>query len=126
MRAFILSLVLTLVLLIGLFCYSGFLSRESENMLSLIDNLSRAAENADWENTERAMEAVNATWEKTSPRLALFTDHSLLDEIMLTTAAAGGYVKYRETPELMAEIETLRTLIGHIPKREQLSLYNIF
>jgi len=26
----------------------------------------------------------------------------------------------------MAEIETLRSLISHIPKREQLSLYNIF
>lgn len=126
MRVFIAALALLLVLLIGLFCYSGFLTRESDTMLSLIDTLSREAEQGDWKNTEHAMDTLRDTWEKTSPRLALFTDHSLLDEIMLTTAAAGGYVKYREMPELMAEIETLRTLIGHIPKREQLSLYNIF
>jgi len=126
MRAFFLALALALAILIGLYCYSGFLSRQSENMLSLIDTLAREAESGNWENTEHAFETLRDTWEKTSPRLALFTDHSLLDEIILTTAAAGGYVKYRELPELMAEIETLRSLISHIPKREQLSLYNIF
>ncbi len=126
MRIFYVSLALLLVIVIGLFFYSDFLTRESGEMLTLIDNLSHAAEKEDWPKTDAAMEKVTQKWEETSPRLALFSDHSLLDEIMLTTAAAGGYVKYRETPELMAEIETLRSLVEHIPKREKLSLYNIF
>lgn len=126
MRIFYFSLALLLILLVGLFFYGDFLSSSSDAMLSEISRLSDAAEKADWTETERALAAVRQTWEETSPRLALFTDHALLDEIMLTTAAAEGYVKYRESPELMAEIETLRSLVSHIPKREKLSLYNIF
>ncbi len=126
MRIFYFSLALLLVLLVGLFFYSNFLTHCSDKILSGIDRLSDAAEQEDWTETEQALAAVRKTWEETSPRLALFTDHSLLDEIMLTTAAAEGYVKYRESPELMAEIESLRSLVSHIPKREKLSLYNIF
>ncbi len=126
MRIFYGSLALLLVILIGLFLYTDFLEDKSGQLLSLLDELSRAAESEDWEKTEQAMEKVNQTWEEVSPRLALFTDHSLLDEIMLTTAAAGGYIKYRESPELRAEIDSLYALVSHIPKRERFSLYNIF
>ena len=126
MRTFFFSLALLLALVTGMFFYSHFLSTESQNLLSLIDSLSAAATDENWEESERAMENLEGEWERTSPRLALFTDHSLLDDIMLTTAAAGGYLRHREIPELMAEVETLRTLVEHIPKREKLSLYNIF
>ncbi len=126
MRIFVVSLLLLVFLVGGLFLYTGYLYRESDVMLSSIDALARAAESEDWDKTDAAMEETDRLIEEKTPRLALFTDHSILDDIMLTTSAAKGYVKYRETPELMAEIETLRALIAHIPKREKLSLYNIF
>ncbi len=126
MRIFYVSLALLLVIITGLFWYSHFLDSRSGQMLSLLDTLSRAAEEEDWPGTEKAMEEVSRAWENLSPRLALFTDHALLDDIMLTAAAADGYVRYREVPELRAEIETLYALISHIPNREKFSLYNIF
>lgn len=126
MRIFIVSLVLLALVVTGLCLYTHFLYRESEAMLSSIDALSHAAESEDWEKTAAAMEETDKLIEEKTPRLALFTDHSILDEIMTTTSSAKGYAKCREAPELMAEIETLRALIAHIPKREKLSLYNIF
>ena len=125
MRIFYFSLVLFLALLIALVSYSGYLTSCTDSLLEKIEALTAAAGKEDWTETEKALEDVNRACEETSRRLSLFTDHALLDEIMLTTARAKGYANYRETPELMAEIESLRTLISHIPKREQLSLYNI-
>lgn len=125
MRIFFLALALLLVISVGIVFFTGFLERETDRLLSLVDTLSRTVEAENWDEAGKAMEKVKQEWEKLSPRLALFTDHSLLDEIMSTSASAGGYVRYREAPETMAEIEVLRSLIRHIPIREKLSLYNI-
>jgi len=126
MRTFYFTLALLLAVICGLFFYSGYLTDISDNMLAKIDRMYHAVETEDWAETDLALSDVLSTWEKTSPRLALFTDHSLLDEIILTASAASGYTKTREVPELCAELETLRSLVSHIPKREKLSLYNIF
>ncbi len=126
MRTFIFSLVLLLVLVTGLVFYDRYLYSESENLVSLVDALSAAAEEEDWEESERAMARLHSEWEKASPRLASFTDHALLDDILITTAAASGFLRMREGPELVAEAKTLRALAEHIHAREKLSLYNIF
>ena len=126
MRTFCFALLLLAIIVTGLFLYNSFLVRESDALLADIDRLSRAVDEENWEKVDETLDAVLSGWEKASPRLALFTDHSLLDDILLTTSAASGYAKTREGPELCAEIETLRSLVSHIPMRERLTLYNIF
>lgn len=125
MRIFYFSLALFLVLLISLTAYGGFLTDCTDELMGKIETLATAVGEENWAETEKALAEVRRSWEEASPRLALFADHALLDEIMLTAARAEGYARYRESPELTAEIEALRTLVSHIPKREQLSLYNI-
>ncbi len=126
MRAFIASLVLLLVISCGLAFYSGFLNRESQALLSVLDELFDAARGEDWARADAFMEKTDKLIEEKTPHLALFTNHDILDEIMESAAKAKGYAESREAPELVAEIETLRAMISHIPKREALSLYNIF
>lgn len=126
MRILIVSLVLLLLIIGGLIYFDAFIGRESDAILSVLDELFAAASGEDWEKTDALMAEADTIIEEKSPRFALFTHHDILDEIMQTTAAAKGYAKSREAPELVAELETLRAMISHIPKREALSLYNIF
>ena len=126
MRSVFFALLLLLAVLIGLFAFSGYLGDKSEGLLSVVDALITATRDESWEEVDEGLSRLSENWETLSPRLALFSDHSLLDEIMLEVSSAKGYAAYREAPELLADLETLRSLIAHLPKREALSLYNIF
>ncbi len=126
MRTVFFSLLLLLAILGSLVAYSSYLTRQSDALISEIDGLISSAHAEDFSEVNTKMKHFSGSWEKVSPRLALFTDHSLLDDIMLEAAEAKGYAATHEGPELLASLETLRSLISHIPKREALSLYNIF
>ncbi len=126
MRIFIVSLVLLFILTAALSGYNVFLKSSTRELLQYVDALDAAAREEDWPAAEVALSEAAFAWEETSTRLALFITHDLLDEIMHTLAEAKGYLFFRESPELMAETETLRVLIEHIEKREVPSVHNIF
>lgn len=126
MRIFIISLGLLFVLTVALGGYNLFLKSSTRELLEYVDALDAAAREEDWEEAETALLEASSAWEETSTHLALFITHDLLDEIMHTLAEAKGYLFFRESPELMAETETLRVLIEHIEKREEPSIHNIF
>lgn len=126
MRVFIFSVCLALGLTAGLYGYDRYLNATCASLVSGIDEMDKAARAEDWEAAKTALFKVKDMWEKTVPTLALFTDHALLDDVMQTIAEAEGYLVFSEPPEFMAETETLRAFIEHIPKREALTFYNIF
>ena len=126
MRTFIFCLVLLLILTSLLIGYSVFLHSTVENLLSEVDELDRAARTENWEAAHTALLRLTDTWEKVSPRIAVFITHELVDEISHAVAEAKGFLYFRESSELMSETETLRVLIDHIEKREVPSLHNIF
>ncbi len=126
MRSFALSLALLLLLISGLGIYFQYVKKESGRLLTMTEAVEESLKEEEWEKADRDLSEMKKAWEETSPKLALFTDHSLLDEILTTVSEAEGFLLYREAPELMAKLETLRTLFDHIPTREKLSLYNIF
>lgn len=126
MRIFIVSLGLLIALLAALGGYSMFLKNNTRDLLEHVDTLDRAAREEDWAAAEAALSETANAWEEASPRFALFITHEILDDIMHTLAEAKGYLYFRESPELMAETETLRVLIEHIEKREAPSVHNIF
>lgn len=126
MRIFIVSLVLFVMLTACLTGYHLFLENTVQGLMRAVDTLDEAARVEDFTSAHAALSDAEEAWEKASPRLALFITHEILDEIMHTLAEAKGYLYFRESPELMAETETLRVLIEHIEKREAPSLHNIF
>lgn len=126
MRTVFFSFLLLLAILGSLFVYSSYLTHQSDALISEVDGLLSATRAEDFGAVKSKMEDFTKSWEKASPRLALFTDHSTLDDIMLEASEAKGYAETADGPELLASLETLRSLISHIPKREALSLYNIF
>lgn len=126
MRTLIFALILLCLITGGLFLYGSYLDKESETLLSALSPLYDAALSEDWEVAERRLSDVSRLLEEKTPRLAVFTDHDILDDINETAARAKAYIKGREMPELLSEIETLRAMISHIPKREALTFYNIF
>lgn len=126
MRTFVIALVLLCLICGGLSLYGVYLDRESEALLSALSPLYDATIKEDWAHAESLLSEMEGLLEEKTPRLAVFTDHDILDDINETAARARGYVISREAPECIAEIEALRAMLEHIPRREALTFYNIF
>ena len=126
MRSFIIAPILLAAVLTSLFLYDGYVKRESDALLKALDPAEKAVGEENWEKAEAVLSEAGRLIEEKTPRLAIFTDHDILDEIGEISARASAYAKNREGPELAAEIEALKTKIAHIPKRESFSFYNIF
>ena len=101
------------------------LEKTSGKVIKKIDVLTLTAENGEWEDADTAMTELETSLENTSKWIAMFIDHKEIDMIISCFSKLKEYEKYRELPELMGETSTLRELMGHIPKKEALSLENI-
>lgn len=126
MRTFIIAIILLCLICGGLSIYGVYLDRESEALLSALSPLYDAVLAENWDAAESLFSEMERLLEEKTPQLAVFTDHDILDDINETAARAQGYVRCREAPECIAEMESLRAMLRHIPKREALTFYNIF
>lgn len=125
MRGTVVSAVLLALVIILMATAQAALFKESESTAELIKMLRNAAETEKWDEAQDLMEEITEKWESSQIWVSMLIDHEEVDSVATTLAALSQYVKYQETPELMAELETFRHLIEHIPRRESPALQNI-
>lgn len=125
MRGTLVSAVLLALIIVLMAVSQAALLRESEGICALAEELRGEAEAESWENAQNIMEEINKKWETGQSWIAMLIDHEEIDSVVSTLAALSQYVRYRELPELMAELETFRRLIEHIPRKESAELQNI-
>ena len=125
MRGLVVAVCFFIVTAALAFTVQKTLEKTSDSVIEGIDSLRRRAESGAWSSADEAMKELERELYKTSKWIAMFVDHSEIDMIITSFSALSEYERYREMPELMAELSTLRELIGHIPAREALSLENI-
>lgn len=125
MRGTLVSAALLALIIVLMAVSQAALLRESEGISALAEELRGAAEAESWENAQNIMEEINKRWETGQSWIAMLIDHEEIDSVVSTLAALSQYVRYRELPELMAELETFRRLIEHIPRKESAELQNI-
>ena len=126
MRGVVTAVCLFIVMLIGIVLTQQLIIRTSDCIIEEINVLKENVNKEDWDRVDESEEKLEQDWEKGEKWIAMLVDHEELDLIMTTVAALKEYKKYREVPELMAEISTLEKLIEHIPHKEAPILENIF
>ena len=125
MRGVIISSVLFAALIIGMIFAQMALEKTGEKMTKPLDELTKAVETEDWETADSICKDLSEKWEDNEKWLAMLIDHGETDLIITTMSEISQYEKFRDKPELMAKVETLRELAEHIPKKERVTLENI-
>ena len=125
MRGLVVAVCFFVVMTAGTIVVQCTLEKTSDEVIVEIDKLTDSVEKGEWDSADKTMMRLENELQETSRWIAMFVDHSEIDMIITCFSALREYEIYRDIPELMAETSTLRELIGHIPRREALSLENI-
>lgn len=117
--------ILTAVITVMVF-YQKALVKSGNDILETLDTLQSSAAQEEWENVNGEVTALQEKWENTSKWLSAFIDHQEVDNIVIALSNLEQYALYRETPDFMAEISALRSLIKHLTRKEKPIFENIF
>ncbi|MBO4898144.1 MAG: DUF4363 family protein [Clostridia bacterium] len=126
MKGTILTCFIFAALILGMIFAQMSLEKAGDEMTKPLDALTSAVDSDDWETADSVLKDLSEKWAENDKWLAMLIDHGETDLIITTMSEISQYEKYRDKPELMANIETLRELLAHIPKKERVTLENIF
>jgi hypothetical protein len=78
-----------------------------------------------WDLAKKQLDTFETNWEKTKFGWAILLDHFEIDNIDNSFTKSKKYVESEDISSALAELESLREYILHIPQKESFSLENI-
>lgn len=124
-KTIILIAVLILAIIISGLITLNYLYRSSNKLEKNIASAYSAVSEAQWDMAEKQLEEFEANWEKTKYIWAMLVDHFEIDNIDNSFVKSRQYIKSRDYPSALSEVDALRQYILHIPGKEDFSLENI-
>jgi hypothetical protein len=125
-KAIVLILVFT-TLIIGTSIFAQkVLSSTSNELESYIINIENSTASKDWNTAEQNLNQIQNKWASVKGTWAILVDHQEIDNIDVTLTRMQKYVLSRDTSSALAENSALLKFVRHIPKKETLTLENIF
>ncbi len=125
MKTFIIALLVLVILISGMFLYSGYTKRVEQDFTKMIDEISDLVNKSQWEYAKEKINDLKDLWEKSEKKLAIFNDHGDLDEIRLVIGDLGESISFTDAEHSKKAIESIRVLFERLIKNESLSLENI-
>lgn len=102
------------------------LARITDRMEAELAQLADMVDAQDEAQLTKRAEAFQDLWEKEERVMMRFIHHDELDTITGTVARLGALARYKDYPELAAEIDRLRHLVRHIYESELPSFHSVF
>ncbi|MEG6611426.1 DUF4363 family protein [Pseudoclostridium thermosuccinogenes] len=118
------ALIIAAVFIAGT-CAQNSLASTSKHLDSQISAIEKSMKDGMWEDALNKLKALTEDWEKAETSWSMLLDHQEVDNIDSTIARMSQYIENRDISPALAEIETLRLYIRHIPEKEALTLKNI-
>lgn len=98
-------------------------SGELEKYLAGVEN---DTVSGSWENADKSLKKVKEKWAGTKDIWAILIDHQEIDNIDVTLSRMEKFILSKDTSSALAEASALMKYVRHIPRKEALSIENIF
>ena len=125
MKSFTIAVVILCVMIVGMFVHTIALSKAEGELIRITEHIEESVKNKNWNKLSGEVESLCKSWDEMSVWLSCVIEHEEIDNIMVSVASIREYARYREIPELMAELSSLCELINHIPLKEKPMPQNI-
>lgn len=125
MKTLIATLVLFAVLIgFGTFAYY-YIDHTADKLVSQASLVERHGNKENWSQAEKDFSGLHSAWISSSTKWTVLIDHSELDNINISLAKVGEYIKAKDIPGFKSEVAELKLLLKHIPEKEALNLKNV-
>lgn len=125
MKTFVIALLVLVILLTGIFIYSGYIEKIDHNLTKTINNIEEYVSTENWEMSEKELKKLINTWKNDEKILAMFNDHEDLDKIRLAVAQLSESIHHKEDEHSQIAIEEIKVLLERLVKNESFNLENI-
>jgi hypothetical protein len=123
----VLSVLVILVIAFVLFSlWEGYVTSSSKELLSYAEQARQYGLQENWEEAGKALDTFDAKWNSMRDLWHAFIDHTEIDNISFSLARAHALVEVQGLDNYAAEIAALAEMLRHIPRRQTLSLGNLF
>ncbi len=127
MKAAAIILTVILIFIIGLDVCSYYYLKNMANAISQsIEDLPDRIDGGDWDAASDGLAKTSRQWSSVKGIWAVLINHQEIDNIEMSLTRLKSFVKYKDINESMAEYNTFKALVEHIPESEKFSLVNIF
>lgn len=124
------AIVITVVLLAFIFVLDlgsyYYLKDTAMSISQSIEALPEKIENEKWDTATDDLNKASNSWSSVKGIWAVLINHDEIDKIDMSLVRLRSFVQYNDTEEAMAEYNTLKMLVEHIPENQRFSLVNIF
>ncbi|MDI6600597.1 MAG: DUF4363 family protein [Thermoanaerobacteraceae bacterium] len=117
--------VLAFILALDLGAYY-YLKDTAMSISQNIEALPEKIENEKWDTATDDLNKASNNWSSVKGIWAVLINHDEIDKIDMSLVRLRSFVQYNDTEEAMAEYNTLKMLVEHIPENQRFSLVNIF
>lgn len=126
MKNVMIAFSLFIVMIIGIFLSSNYITHSCNHLQNLNSTLESYIIKGKYQAAYNLSLNYISDWNKTSKYLTLYTHHEDLDYIDTEILKLTQYIKNKDKSEGLATVHVLKHLVSHIMAHERVSVGNIF
>ncbi len=125
MKSFITSLVIAAILITGGIIYTKQLSKKSDNLLQIIDDIEICINNDDFKTAAEHIEKLSNEISDFEPFFLATGDHAEIDNIEINLSELKSLTEGELKSQALGKVYVIKFLFEHLPQNTFLSFENI-
>ena len=125
MKSFITSLVIAAILITGGIIYTTQLSKKSNNLMQIIDDIEICINNDDFKTAAEHIEKLSNEISDFEPFFLATGDHAETDNIEINLSELKSLTEGELKSQALAKVYVIKFLFKHLPQNTFLSFENI-
>lgn len=125
MKSFITSLVIAAILITGRIIYTTQLSKKSNNLMQIIDDIEICINNDDFKTAAEHIEKLSNEISDFEPFFLATGDHAEIDNIEINLSELKSLTEGELKSQALAKVYVIKFLFKHLPQNTFLSFENI-
>jgi hypothetical protein len=124
-KSFITSLVIAAILITGGIIYTTQLSKKSNNLMQIIDDIEICINNDDFKTATEHIEKLSNEISDFEPFFLATGDHAEIDNIEINISELMSLTEGELKSQALAKVYVIKFLFKHLPQNTFLSFENI-
>ncbi len=121
------SVLVAFVIVLGLGAWANIqLNKSTTGLIQKIDLIESDITNGRWDHAYKNTLAFEKEWGKSAKWWPTILDHQEMDNIEFSLAKFKEYVAGKNNVLSLAQLSEIKLMLEHLPKKEAISLQNIF